>query len=404
MTRIIFASIVALFRGTAFSRLLPVRYCSAAILIFLAGIAVLSASAQTKPERIKGEAVPGTAWKAVPPESVGYSTARLEALRAWVKTDDTESMMVVVQGRVIFSYGEVTHTSKVASVRKSILAMLFGNYVASGKIDLTKTVKQLGLDDKQAFLPVEEGATLAQLLTSRSGIYLPTGSFGQKDYMPPRGSEQPGAHFVYNNWDFNAAGVAFEKLTGRDIYEALQTDLAVPLGMQDYEAAKQKKEFTPESRFGEYVMNLSTRDMARLGLLMLYNGKWNGKQVIPADWIHYVTTLVTPFADLNPTFLRNYGEPERWGYGSLWWVWDQPALPWLWNQPGSGSDSYTGFMQGAYTAWGAGGTFITVLPAMPAVIVHKVDITKNPKASVRPSSYMIMLSMIANSNCGDACP
>src|SRR5262249_60024072 len=103
-------------------------------------------------------------------------------------------MMVVVQGRVIFSYGDVTHASKIASARKSVLAMLLGNYVASGKIDLTKTVKQLGLDDKQPFLPGEDAATLAQLLTSRSGIYLPTGSFGQKDYMPPRGSEQPGAH------------------------------------------------------------------------------------------------------------------------------------------------------------------------------------------------------------------
>jgi CubicO group peptidase (beta-lactamase class C family) len=78
-------------------------------------------------------------------------------------------MLVVVQGRVIFSYGDVTHTSKVASVRKSVLGMLYGNYVASGKIDLTKTVKQLGLDDNQPFLPSEEHVTLEQLLTSRSG-------------------------------------------------------------------------------------------------------------------------------------------------------------------------------------------------------------------------------------------
>lgn len=70
---------------------------------------------------------------------------------------------------------------------------------------------------------------------------------------------------MYNNWDFNVAGAAFEKLTGRDIYDALKTDLAVPLGMQDYDIAKQKKEFTPDSVFGEYAMNLSTRDMARLG-------------------------------------------------------------------------------------------------------------------------------------------
>jgi CubicO group peptidase (beta-lactamase class C family) len=387
----------------SFGNIATMKCYSPAILIFLTGAAALSTGAQTKPARIKGDVVPGATWQLASPESIGYSTTRLEALRAWVKTDDTESMIVVVQGRVIFSYGDVTHTSKVASVRKSVLGMLYGNYVSGGKIDLTKTVKQLGLDDKQPFLPIEESATLAQLLTSRSGIYLPTGSFGQKDYMPPRGSEQPGAHYVYNNWDFNAAGVAFEKQTGRDIYDALKTDLAVPLGMQDYEIAKQGKEYNPESRHGEYVMNLSTRDMARLGLLMLDNGKWNGKQIIPADWIRYMTTLVTPFAEINPTSLRNYGEPERWGYGSLWWVWDQPALPWVWNQPGYPNSVYTGFMQGAYTAAGTGGTYLTVLPAFDLVVVHKVDITKNPKVWVTPSSYMAMLSMIVNSDCGDEC-
>src|SRR6267378_7776220 len=212
-------------------------------LTFLIVIAALGAHGQTKPQkpqRITGDVVPETMWQSASPESVGYSTARLEALRAWVKTDDTTSMLVVVQGRVIFSYGDITHNSKVASVRKSVLAMLYGNYVASGKIDLTKTVKQLRLDDKQPFLPSEQQVTLEQLLAARSGIYLPTGSFGQKDYMPPRGSEQPGAHYVYNNWDFDAAGVAFEKQTGRDIYDALQTDLAVPLGMQDYAAGRQK--------------------------------------------------------------------------------------------------------------------------------------------------------------------
>ena len=39
----------------------------------------------------------------------------------------------------------------------------------------------------------------------------------------------------YNNWDFNAAGTAFEKLSGKTIYQALEEDLARPLGMQDFD-------------------------------------------------------------------------------------------------------------------------------------------------------------------------
>ncbi|MBV9572963.1 MAG: serine hydrolase [Acidobacteriales bacterium] len=366
------------------------------ILGVLLGLAAFQANGQTatKTQRLIGDVTPESEWQQVSPESVGYSFAKLEALRGWVKTQDTTSMVVIVQGRVIFSYGDISHTSEVASVRKSILGMLYGNYVFSGKIDTSKTVKQLGLDDKQPFLPIEEHATLEHLLTSRSGIYLPAGSFGQEDYMPKRGSEYPGTHFVYNNWDFNAAGVAFEKLTGRDIYQALQDDLADPIGMQDYVVSRQKKQYNPESLHPEYAMVLSSRDMGRLGLLMLNHGVWNGSQLIPSDWIRYMTGVITPFRDINPTFGRNYGEPERWGYGALWWVWDQPLFP---------GGIQMGFLQGAYTAMGTGGTFITVLPAKDMVVVHQVDIDKNPRGEVSPSSYIAMLSMIANSYCDQAC-
>ena len=45
------------------------------------------------------ERVPGTSWARATPESVGYSTPRLEALRAWLKTLDTKAMFVAVHGR-----------------------------------------------------------------------------------------------------------------------------------------------------------------------------------------------------------------------------------------------------------------------------------------------------------------
>jgi CubicO group peptidase (beta-lactamase class C family) len=371
------------------------------ILILLFGFTALPLNCQATP-KIVGDVVPGAEWQSTSPESVGYSSAMLEALRGWVKTQDTGSMVVIVQGRVIFSYGDLSHTSKIASVRKSVLGMLYGKYVFNNVIDIDKTVKQLGLDDKEPFLPGEEKATLLQLLASRSGIYLPGGNphpetlppWDQGRYMPPRGSEYPGAYYVYNNWDFNAAGVAFEKQTGKDIYQAVQTDLAVPLGLQDYLASKQKKNYSPESLHPEYAMYLSTRDMARLGLLMLDYGVWNGKQIIPGDWVRYMTSVITPFRDINPAGMRNYGEPERWGYGLLWWVWDQPTFP---------GYAYTGFLQGAYTAAGSGGTFITVLPSRDMVVVHQVDIDKNTHASVSPSSYIAILSMIANAYCDTKC-
>ena len=134
----------------------PSRTCQRvqALLFVAAAPPLLCQSAAQPAPRIVGDVVPGADWVHTSPESVGYSSAKLEALRAWVKTQDTTSMMVVVQGRVIFSYGDVSHTSKVASVRKSVLGMLYGKYLADDTIGLDKTVKQLGLDDKDPFLPM----------------------------------------------------------------------------------------------------------------------------------------------------------------------------------------------------------------------------------------------------------
>ena len=159
--------------------------------------------------------VPGATWTAVKPESIGYSSPRLESLRSWLKTLDTKAMLIVVHGQVIFEYGDLAHASKVASVRKSVLSMLYGPYILSGRIDPRKTVVEMGLEEAEPFLPLERNATLEHLLTARSGIYLKSGNDGLDAVAPKRGSEYPGTRMQYNNWDFNAAGTAFENCPAR---------------------------------------------------------------------------------------------------------------------------------------------------------------------------------------------
>jgi CubicO group peptidase (beta-lactamase class C family) len=94
-------------------------------------------------------------------------------VREWLKTQHTSALVVWSHGKVAFQYGDVARVSKVASVRKSILAMLYGKYVADGTIDLDATVKQLGLDDVQPFQQIEERATLRHLLTARGCLATP---------------------------------------------------------------------------------------------------------------------------------------------------------------------------------------------------------------------------------------
>src|SRR5215475_11605915 len=233
-----------------------------------------------------GAVYPGREWqKLKSPADAGFSIAKLEALRGWLKTQNTTGLMVVVGGYVLFDYGDLAHVTKTASVRKSIMGMLMGNYVASGKINLQKSVKELGLEDMWPFLPIEEDARLEDLLQSKSGIYL------DADPWAKRGANAPGTVMHYNNWDFNAAGTAFEKGTGRDIYDAFESDFARPLGMQDFDRTKQRKNQTmPDEKISvhpEYAFYMSPRDLARLGLLMLRDGRWKDAQLMPRNWAAY---------------------------------------------------------------------------------------------------------------------
>jgi CubicO group peptidase (beta-lactamase class C family) len=341
---------------------------------------------------------PGVSWETVNRESISFSSARLEALTTLLKTEYTTAMMVAVHGKVIYQYGDVSYVSKVASVRKSVLGMLYGNYVQSDKIDLQKTVKELGLEDVQPFLPIEERAKLEQLLAGRSGIYIPTAKpdpHGPESFQPSRGSQVPGNFYSYNEWDFNAAGTAFEKLTGKNIYDALESDLARPIGMQDFDRARQVKGSSlPFSKHEEYAMYLSTRDMARLGQLMLRLGDWNGKQIVPADWVRYSTLLWTPFQDMNPTWLRNYAYPGRWGFGLMWFVWDEPGYL---------NHEWMGPMQGAYIAMGSGGQYIAVIPELDMVIAHKVDLD-HAGGQVTPLQWNAILNLALASSCEENCP
>jgi CubicO group peptidase (beta-lactamase class C family) len=211
---------------------------------------------------------------------------------------------------------------------------------------------------------------------------------------PRRGSQLPGTYFQYQNWDFNAAGTAFEKLTGKDIFAALEDDLAKPIGMQDFDRSRQRKNNEmPITKHPEYAMYLSTRDMARIGLLMLADGNWRGKQVMPKGWAGRITKLVTPWRVIHPLSLAYPAQIGRWGYGMLWWVWDAPAWP----------GTVTGPYQGAHTAIGANGQYITVLPVMGLVVAHKVDFDEDGTRKVSPSEYQTILQMVIESDCSEPC-
>ncbi len=83
---------------------------------------------------------PKTSWVFdLHPEKSGWDTTKLKNLRKFV-IDSTQitGMMIIHKGSVVFEFGDVVENSYIASCRKSILAMLYGKFVKSGKINLNK--------------------------------------------------------------------------------------------------------------------------------------------------------------------------------------------------------------------------------------------------------------------------
>lgn len=317
----------------------------------------------------------GEDWKQVKPSKYGYSNKKIKELHRYIADSmNTTSMMVIVGGESILEYGETDHISYIASCRKSVLSMLYGKYVENGTIDLDKTLGEIGITDHGGLLPIEQKATIRHLIQARSGIFRQAANPGSSKNAPTRGSKEPGSYFLYNNWDFNAAGTVFEQLTGKCIYDALEEDLVKPMGFQDWDRSIHKRTGDKNrSMHLAYHIRISTRDMARIGYLMLRKGKWEDKQLISESWHNEMLTQWTSRQEVN----RKKKSKGPLGYGYMWWLYDTD-IPEL---------------KGAYTARGLGGQYITVIPELDMVIAHKTDFS-NGRPKTKASEFRKMMFKI----------
>ena len=302
-------------------------------------------------------------YKAV--EEAGFDKQKLDEFTKYLKENsETTGMVVLRDGKIFYEYGDVAEVSYIASDRKSVLSMLYGKHVENGTIDLSETIGDLGIDEDDGLLPREKQATVKDILTSRSGVFhiAANGGYDKKNFRA-RGSVEPGEYFVYNNWDFNVAGHILERKTGKTVYQELEDQLAKPLGFQDWNIKNQSRKIDEsKSRYSAYHIYLSTRDMAKIGQLMLNEGEWNGKQIIPKEWVQKTTSTVTPADVVNKRTGLDDSAKVQFSYGYMWWLFEK-----LNDNPD---------FEGAYTASGFGGQFITVIPKQKIVIAHKTKLNK----------------------------
>ncbi|EGD58715.1 6-aminohexanoate-dimer hydrolase [Novosphingobium nitrogenifigens DSM 19370] len=326
---------------------------------------------ETRPVPRSGPVAPfAHSDKALPDAVIGGTTMTEDA---WEDRTYTAALLVMRDGHILHeSYRDNTDASThfiSFSMAKTITSMLIGIAVGQGAIhsidqpatDFVPELKGSGYD----------GVTIRQLLQMRSGVdYEERYDFGEKPSVPaqiflnaivankerfadmaPRLGRKwkPGSHFNYSTLDTSVLGWVLERATKRPLADFMTQYLWQPMGMESYGYWLADGAPGVGRELNGMGYNATLRDFARLGQMMLDKGAFNGRQIVPADWVGAATTM-TPNADPGtPPPPASVTSPfARSGYGFQIWKLDET---------------------GAYTALGLQGQFIYVHPATRTVIV-----------------------------------
>ena len=285
------------------------------------------------------------------PEEIGFDHHGADSLHAYFDSIQAHSLFVLYRGKVVFNWGDNTRRMRCASIRKSLLNALIGMAIDEGKMDLDQSVTSLINPATSELNSLEKKATIEHLLSSSSGIYLPAAYEPEvwTKQKPVRGSHQPGEFWYYNNWDFNVLGAIYDQISKNSIANDFQQKIAIPIGMQDYRPDLDFKYFYEgDIPVPAYLFKLSTRDLARFGLLYLRNGRWKNEQLISSSWVAKSTQpVMIPW--------------EGTGYGYLWWNTNL--------QDGSS----------VYYASGTGEQDVFIVPSKDLVVVIRADTYLGPE-------------------------
>ena len=173
---------------------------------------------------VEAQVYPDKTWEnhQNPSESGWGDTERSDFARFIIDSTNITGLVIIHKGQIVLEYGDIEENSYVASCRKSILSILFGKYVENGQIDLNKTLTDLKIEDHSPLLKIEKSATIKDIISARSGVFLSGSNGGDfRRLAPERGSVQPGSYWLYSNWDFNLAGHIFEQETNKNIYDEI---------------------------------------------------------------------------------------------------------------------------------------------------------------------------------------
>ena len=318
-----------------------------ASLLFLHSISVFAATC------------PAERWEMADTQQDGWKLHKLEEAKQIASTLNTTAFVVAHKGKIVLEYGRPSSSIRINSSRKSILSILYGIAYDKGQVNLNATLGELGIDDRSPLSDLEKTATVQNLLSARSCVFHEAAAetAAMKAERPARGSCKPGEQWYYNNWDFNALGAIYKIFTGNDVYEGLKAELAVPLQFENFTKFLDTNfQYEFASQYPAYHMNISARDLARIGVLMSRGGDWCGKQIVSRKWVEESIAPISPVP-------KNPGVE----YGYMWWT--------------SSKNVHFGnkFNGKVFSARGNLGQFLLVDIANDLVVAHLVESNSESK-------------------------
>ena len=243
--------------------------------------------------------------------------------KQWIKDRNVTAMVVLKNGQLVhegYYLGTRPEDLRISwSVAKSFLSALFGVLQAEGAF--------ASLDDPvEKYAPLlkgsaYEGVTIRDVLTMSSGVafnedYLDFNSDinkmgrvlalgGSMDEFAANlklREAEPGSRWHYVSVDTHVLGMVIRGATGKDIPALLETRILAPMGFEE------APYYVTDGLGVSFVLgglNVMTRDYARFGQMIAQGGLWQGKQVVPADWVKASTS---PQAK------------DSSAYGFQWWI------------------------------------------------------------------------------------
>ncbi|MFC1547224.1 serine hydrolase domain-containing protein [Candidatus Neomarinimicrobiota bacterium] len=329
------------------------------LLLACINILLLTRCVQDAPYKILGTTTPealNDGWIIASPEEVGLSSVTLDQIHLDLASEDqyynAKSFLIIKDGKLVFEYyirdmADRDHYGHIQSATKSVTDLVFGILLSEGYIDsLDQKLYDL-FPDKFPSDMRKHNITFRHLLTMTSGLSFDNDIFSVETFVhQPRDPirnilekplyADPGSEFYYRDCDPHLISYAVQRLTDRTLEQWAQERLFSPLGIADYHWSSDHKGTT----MGAVGLHLKPRDLAKIGQMVLDHGRWQGISVVDSTWLALSTQEQVDIGEYR-------GDHAR-AYGFYWWI--QPD----WQ---------------AFAAWGAGGSFIMVVPAMRMVVV-----------------------------------